>query len=459
LITGGSLCIDFPCINADGVASGSSSVPDGGATAKLPTDHHSADAAAADEKLTMKKAIIVGGSMAGLLAGNILIRQGWHVEVLERTREGLEARGAGIVPQRSLLAALKRAGVTVRADIGIRITKRVAYDRAGNAFATHYYDQYSTSWSLLYNLLRDAFPAEHFHAGRNVTAIEQHSDGAVAILDDGTKVEGDLLIDAEGMRSVVRRALFPEVQPRYAGYLAWRGMLEERHATPTFVESCFSALNFSFPEGEELIGYPVAGPNNTIDVGRRRFNIMWYRPVAPGAELRDMFTGTDGVHHETGIPPGLVRPELIAAMKADAHRLLPPAFADVIGRMEGMFVQAIYDLESNLMGRGRVAIIGDAAFVARPHCGAGVSKAAEDAASLATALSTNNRIEEAIAEFSAERTKAGAAAVEWAAHLGSYFQMDRTGHRRAEYAPDRPPISPEYSIAHTGIELSEVRRT
>ena len=112
-----------------------------------------------------------------------------------------------------------------------------------------------------------------------------------------------------------------------------------------------------------------------------------------------MFTGTDGVHHETGIPPSLVRPELIAAMKADAHRLLPPAFADVIGRMEGMFVQAIYNLESNVMGRGRVAIIGDAAFVARPHCGAGVSKAAEDAASLATALSTNHSIEDAIAAF------------------------------------------------------------
>ena len=56
----------------------------------------------------MKKAIIVGGSMGGMLAGNILIRQGWAVEILERTREGLEARGAGIVPQRSLLAALGR---------------------------------------------------------------------------------------------------------------------------------------------------------------------------------------------------------------------------------------------------------------------------------------------------------------------------------------------------------------
>ena len=171
-----------------------------------------------------------------------------------------------------------------------------------------------------------------------------------------------------------------------------------------------------------------------------------------------MFTGTDGVHYETGIPPSLVRPELIKAMKEEAHRVFPPVFADVIGRMEGMFVQAIYDLESERMGRGRIAIIGDAAFVARPHCGAGVSKAADDAASLTTALSTHPLIEDAIDAFSAERTKAGKAAVAWAAHLGSYFQMDRTGHRRADFSPDRPPISPEYIIQHTGIELSEVGR-
>jgi 2-polyprenyl-6-methoxyphenol hydroxylase-like FAD-dependent oxidoreductase len=347
----------------------------------------------------MKKAIIVGGSMAGMLAGNMLVRQGWTVEILERSKEGLEGRGAGIVPQRSLLAALGRAGVTVRSDIGIRVTKRVAYDRAGTAFAAHPYDQYSTSWSLLYNLLRDAFPAQHFHAGRNVIDIVQHSDSATAILDDGTTFKGDLLIGADGMRSVVRRALFPEVQPRYVGYLSWRGMLEERHTTPDFVESCFASLNFSFPDGEELIGYPVAGAGGAVDVGRRRFNIMWYRPVAPGAELRDMFTGSDGVHYETGIPPALVRPGLIAAMKDDASRLFPSVFADVIARMEGMFVQAIYDLESDVMGRGRVAVIGDAAFVARPHCGAGVSKAADDAASLTSALSANDQIPDAIAAF------------------------------------------------------------
>jgi len=406
----------------------------------------------------MKKAIIVGGSMAGMLAGNMLIRQGWEVDILERSKEGLEARGAGIVPQRSLLAALERAGVTVNPNIGIRVTKRVAYDRTGVAFATHRYDQYSTSWSLLYNLLRDAFSMQRFHAGRNVKEVAQDRDRAVAIVDDGTTFEGDVLIGADGMRSVVRRALFPEMQPQYVGYLAWRGMLEERQATPEFVESCFSALNFSFPKGEELIGYPVAGANGAVDVGQRRFNIMWYRPVAPGPDLRNMFTGTDGMHHETGIAPGLVRPELIKVMKEEAYRAFSPVFADVIGRMEGMFVQAIYDLESERMGQGRIAIIGDAAFVARPHCGAGVSKAADDAASLTTALNTNHFVEGAIETFSAERGRAGKAAVAWAAHLGSYFQMDRTGHRRTDFCPDRPPISPEYIIQHTGIELSEVGR-
>ena len=153
-----------------------------------------------------------------------------------------------------------------------------------------------------------------------------------------------------------------------------------------FVENCFSALNFCFPKGEELIGYPVAGANGTVDVGQRRFNIMWYRPVAPGTELRNMFTGTDGVHYETGIPPSLVRPELIKAMKEQAHRVFPPMLADVIERMDGMFVQAIYDLESERMGRGRIATHRRC----RIRCTAALrsrrSKAADDAAGLAAAL-------------------------------------------------------------------------
>lgn len=403
----------------------------------------------------MNKAIIVGGSMAGMLAANMLIRKGWSVDILERTKGALEGRGAGIVPQRSLLAALERAGVSIQADIGIRVTKRVGYDIEGNPFATHLYDQYSTSWSLIYNLLRDALTEGRFLSGQNVTRIMHDRDSATAVVEGGRRFEGDLLIGADGMRSTVRAVLFPNVEPRYAGYLAWRGMLDEKHASSEFVGQCFSALNFTFPRGEELIGYPVAGVDGRTDPGHRRFNIMWYRPIEPGAALRDMFTGIDGVHYEHGIPPSLVRPELIQAMKQDAGRLLPPAFSDVIERMPGMFVQAIYDLRSDAMGKGRAALIGDAAFVARPHCGAGVSKAADDAAALVTSLGKCDSVEQAIEDFSGTRTPSGSAAVDWAAHLGSYFQIDGSGHRRSDFS-ETPPISPQYIIKHTGIELSEV---
>ena len=175
----------------------------------------------------------------------------------------------------------------------------------------------------------------------------------------------------------------------------------------------------------------------------------------PGAELRDFFTGTDGVHYETGIPPQLVRPSLISAMKEEAYRLLPSVFANVISRMDSMFVQAIYDLRSERMGKGRIALIGDAAFVARPHCGAGVAKAADDAVSFATALEMNEDIETAVGAFSAERIRAGKAAVDWAAHLGSYFQMDKTGHRLADF-----PIG-RRSVQNTSLStlLSNCRRS
>jgi 2-polyprenyl-6-methoxyphenol hydroxylase-like FAD-dependent oxidoreductase len=403
----------------------------------------------------MKSAIIVGGSMGGLLVGNMLLRQGgWTIKILERTKGGFQARGAGIVPQRSLLAALSRAGVIVRPNFGIHIAKRVAYDRNGSVVATHPYEQYATSWLLLHNLLLERYPWENYHVGYNITAVAQDGHSASVILDDGTKLEADLVIGADGMRSTVKGTLFPDVQPQYVGYLAWRGMLEERHATSEFVDACFSALNFSFPTSEELIGYPVAGNDGSVEVGQRRFNIMWYRPVSSGGEFRQMFTGANGAYYPTGIPPSLVRPELVAAMKNDARSLLPRLFSSVIERMEGMFVQAIYDLQSNRMGAGRIALIGDAAFVARPHCGAGVSKAADDAASLVDALERCDRVDDAIEAFSSERTPAGCAAVKWAARLGSYFQTE--SDRTMQYTEGRSAVDPAFIVKYTGVELSEV---
>ncbi len=232
-------------------------------------------------------------------------------------------------------------------------------------------------------------------------------------------------------------------------------MLDEADVPAAFRETAFSSFNFGFCPGEAAVGYPVAGADGSTEAGRRRFNVMWYRPAQAGAELRDLLTGSDGIHHAHGIPPHLVRPDLVAQVKAEAGRLLPPVFSETMRRMTGLFLQPIYDLKSDRVAQGRIALLGDAAFVARPHCGAGVSKAAADAAGLADALAGSGSVAEATARYDAERGSAGRDAVEWAAHLGSYFQMGADGRRRPDYAPDAPPISPDFVVRYTGIELSD----
>ena len=77
----------------------------------------------------------------------------------------------------------------------------------------------------------------------------------------------------------------------------------------------------------------------------------------------------------------------LPAVKKDARRLLAPAIANIFERAEQPIFQAIYDLAAPRLTFGRLALLGDAAFVARPHVGAGVTKAALDAACLANALS------------------------------------------------------------------------
>ena len=93
-------------------------------------------------------------------------------------------------------------------------------------------------------------------------------------------------------------------------------------------------------------------------------------------------------------------------MRAAAERLLAPQFRAIVRLIDEPILQPIYDLESPRLAFGRVAIIGDAAFVARPHVAAGVSKAADDAAALARALDGDD-VEAALRRFEAERLPVG----------------------------------------------------
>src|SRR5262249_56242085 len=103
-------------------------------------------------------------------------------------------------------------------------------------------------------------------------------------------------------------------------------------------------------------------------------------------QLGGLLTDEAGTSHGVSLPPPLFSRAVIAQMREAAQSTLAPQFRDLIRLVGRPMLQAIYDIESPRMAFGRVAIIGDAAFVARPHVGAGVAKAAQDALALAQAL-------------------------------------------------------------------------
>lgn len=128
----------------------------------------------------------------------------------------------------------------------------------------------------------------------------------------------------------------------------------------------------------------MPGHDGDTAPGRRRYNIVWYRP-ADSLAVDNMCTDASGQLHTGGIAPSLIRNEVIAGVKADAEALLAPQLCEIFLRSEPFF-QPIFDLESPALAFGRVVLTGDAAFVVRPHVGAGATKAAIDATVLADCL-------------------------------------------------------------------------
>jgi 2-polyprenyl-6-methoxyphenol hydroxylase-like FAD-dependent oxidoreductase len=364
--------------------------------------------------------------MSGLLSGLMLRRAGWAVDVYERVGEEMSGRGAGIVAQPELIAAMQRLDLRTD-DLGVPVARRRLFDRAGHVVTERECPQILTAWERVYRILRDAFPQQHYHHGRELRSFGETTTGVVAHFTDGTKIEGDLLVGADGLRSIIRQQCLPRLAPCYAGYVAWRALLPEQRFAPAVHRELFEYMSFCLPAGEQMLGYPVAGSDNDLRAGHRRYNLVWYRPVEERGALPQLLTDDSGKTHLISIPPPLIRRAAIAAMLADAGRLLAPQFVEIMQRVEQPILQPIYDLETERMAFGRVAILGDAAFVARPHVAAGVFKAAEDAEELVAALERNSDIETALQQFEAVRLPIGRRIIQRARQLGAYIESANAG--------------------------------
>ena len=369
-----------------------------------------------------RNAIVIGGSISGLFAALLLRRHGWRVDVYERTPGELAGRGAGIVAQPELREALAAAEIGDVGDVGVRVETRLLLDASGAIVMRHPCPQIVTSWEHMHRLLRARLPDAHYHAGAELTHLDMQGGATRAHFADGRTAEADLVIGADGIRSTVRRQLFPEARPEYAGYVAWRSLVDERAFPATLHAQIFSHMAFGLPAGEQFIGYPVTGEGDDMTPGTLRYNIVWYRPADEATELKRLLTDDSGRVHTQSIPPPLVRAEVRAEMREAAARLLAPQFRAAVALSPQPFLQPIYDLDSQRLAQGPVAIIGDAAFVARPHLAAGVIKAAEDVLSIVAALVTEPDVPAALRRYETERRPVGHRIVARAREMGANYR-------------------------------------
>jgi 2-polyprenyl-6-methoxyphenol hydroxylase-like FAD-dependent oxidoreductase len=351
-----------------------------------------------------RRAVIIGGSMSGLFVAALLRRIGWDVDVYERSKVELVGRGAGITTHPELLDALRASGAGM-SNLGIEVEKRIALDRAGRVIAEKRLPQILTSWDRLQRLMRETIDAAHYHLGHTFERVEQDGEGVRVHFAEGGHERADLLIGGDGVRSSVRAQVAPAVEPIYAGYFIWRGAPAEDDLTPQTRESIFPHFTFFIPAHEQVIGYPIAGLNNDLRVGHRRYNFIWYR-VASAAELRAMCVDANGQQHEYSVPPPLIRDDLIACMRAQAQEIMPPQFLDCLDNMRPFFTP-IYDFSTPRLVFGRVALVGDAGASARPHMGFGMAKAGGDAQALAAALASYDDIDAGLAAYDKVRQPIG----------------------------------------------------
>jgi len=401
----------------------------------------------------MAKILVIGGSLGGLFAANILLRQGHDITLLEKTVGSLDGRGAGIVTHDALAEALKAAGVTVDETLGVPVTKRITLGADGESLGEMELPQVLTSWSRLYQMLKESFPSERYLQGKTVKSVTQDANAVQVLCEDGSQYDAELLIASDGIRSAVRAQVAPQIQPEYAGYVAWRGVCDEACLSKYTLETLFNRFGFCLPNGEQMLGYPVAGSGNDTRPGKRRYNFVWYRPASEHEELVSLLTDDDGHYYPTGIPPLKVSWKHIAHMRKVAQEILAPQYAEILEKTAAPFLQAIYDVRSEQIVFGRIALMGDASFVGRPHVGMGVTKAGDEAMVIAKHIAALGATPAALRAYSDERLKMGQQVVARAQYLGRYMQAQGSKGNRDNEKLKR---NADTVMAETAIDISNL---
>lgn len=372
--------------------------------------------------------IVVGGSLGGLTAGLLLRDQGHDVTILERSTSELEGRGAGIVLHPSTIRYLtERCGVGLP-DLSIRAESLRYLDSSGSVAAESPISLHFASYTNLYSALLERFGRDDYRLDSEVLGIEQSHDDVRVTLRDGTSQSADLLVCADGARSRSRRLIVRDSVREYAGYVAWRGTMPLDELSTEAGSQLRDAITYHVLGNGHILTYPIpATMQDSSGAQSLVLNWLWYRNASP-SELPDLLLDATGVQREISVPEALVRDEHLDALRRDAVTLLPPSLSELVSATQTPYIQVISDVDVDRMAKGRVCLVGDAAFVVRPHVAVGTAKAAEDAWQLSSALdgATAAEVPARLLHWEQGQLALGRSLLARARHAGRRSQFENT---------------------------------
>ena len=345
------------------------------------------------------QAVIIGGGIGGLAAAVALRRVGVESRVLERA-DSIREIGAGLSLWSNAVNALRELGVAAKVtDSASLIERDSVRTPAGRVLTVTEFGEISRKAgapcicvrrAVLQRILLDELPTAWVRTGARCVGFED----STAILDNGERINADLLMGADGISSVIRAGLHGAEPPRYAGYTCWRGIL----ASDASLQG-----DAALPDNAALL---AAGAGSEFG--------LW--PGGAG-HLYWFFT--------KNAPQGTRQSK--ADLVASCRNWAAPTPEVIEATPESAIMQNdIFDRPPlRWWGRGRVTLLGDAAHPTTPNLGQGACMALEDAVVLAHCLSTVRPVESALREYERLRIPRTGAIVRDSRRTGRILQLEQ----------------------------------
>jgi 2-polyprenyl-6-methoxyphenol hydroxylase-like FAD-dependent oxidoreductase len=341
---------------------------------------------------------IVGGSIAGCATAALLHRAGHDVTVFERSESGLVSRGAGILMVTAAWQDMTAQGLLDAAVPACRAGHSRFVTRAPRTGRQRWLGDVQINsmlfnWAHLYQSLRRHVPDGLYRSGAAVERIETTAHGTTLHLAPGGSLDFDLVVCADGYRSLGRALIDPGAAPAYRGMVLWRGLLPERDVRASALGGC-DLLRPVYPGGHG-VAYYVPGPGQSTEPGERL--LMWgYYLQVPASALASVLVDDQERQQSGSVPFGKVHPEVRAALESRLAGLLPAPLFELVQQSGNSSIQAIYSCVPRSYARDRLCLAGDAGTVVPPFAGSGVLRAVAGAASLADALAGAPGVDDAL---------------------------------------------------------------